>query len=39
MELAVAVSCPAEEDGFLRMIEIRSAHWLWRGSKAINPMP
>jgi hypothetical protein len=30
-------SGPAEAGGFLWMIKLRSAHFLWRGSKAVGP--
>jgi hypothetical protein len=34
----IAGSGPAEDGGFLWVIKIRSAHFLWRGSKAVGPM-
>jgi hypothetical protein len=34
---AVADSGPAEDGGFIWAIKIRSAHFLWRGSKAVGP--
>jgi hypothetical protein len=38
MGLAAAGSGPAENGGFLWVIKIRSAHFLWRGSKDVCPM-
>jgi hypothetical protein len=35
---SVAGSSPTEDGGFLRVIKIRSAHFLRRGSKAVGPM-
>jgi hypothetical protein len=37
MGLAAAGSGPAEDGGFLWVIKIRIAHFLWRGSKAVGP--
>jgi hypothetical protein len=34
----VASSGPAEHGGFLWVIKNLSAHFLWRGSKAVGPM-
>jgi hypothetical protein len=34
----VAVSGPVEDGGFLLVVKFRSAHFLWKGSKADGPM-
>jgi hypothetical protein len=36
--LMVADSDPAEDDGFLWVIKIHSAHFLRKGNKAVGPM-
>jgi hypothetical protein len=38
LDLEFADSDPAENDGFLRVIKIRSAHFRRRGGKAVGPM-
>jgi hypothetical protein len=38
-EPTVACSGPAVDGGILRVIKIRRAHFLRRGSKAVVPMP
>jgi hypothetical protein len=35
---SVAGSSPTEDGGFLRVIKIRSVHFLRRGSKSVGPM-
>jgi hypothetical protein len=38
MGLAAVSSGLAKDGGFLWVIKIRSAHFVWRGGKAIGPM-